>query len=304
MTGPQVGALRRLRQQSARRLDPWRDRLRLRGQRRQWGLLIGEASHFAPDQLAIDRLRPLLPPPDRFWADPFLCLHQGQRQLFFEEFLEDRGRGRISTLALDSQGRPLTPEPTTALSLPEHLSYPFLFADQGELFMLPEAGARGRLELYGCVRFPDRWERVQSLMVDVRVKDCTLLRHRGYWWLFCAQGRGRQRLNETLVVFYADRLLTDQWREHAQNPLRRDFTSARPAGRIQQDQHGRLLRPVQNAVPRYGYGLGIQEIVELTPERYRERSVWRTTGPAHGWQGLHHIDWCAGLLALDVQRLI
>ena len=296
----------------------------MRGHRRQWCLLVGACAELdlgSPDLGSLDRaaihcarsdtrtldlgpLQRLLPPADRFWADPFLCRHQGGHQLFFEEFSDARGRGAIMTLALDAEGHPLEKTPSTALELPEHLSYPFLFEYQGALFMLPECGERNRLELYGCVRFPDRWERVQTLMSDVRLKDCTLLEHGGYWWLFCAQARGRQRLNETLVAYYAEHPLTDQWHEHAQNPIRRDFSSARPAGRIQRDAIGRLIRPAQNAVPRYGYGLSIQQILELSPERYRERRLWQTTGPAQGWQGLHHMDWCEGLVALDVQRLV
>jgi len=210
----------------------------------------------------------------------------------------------IKTLALDALGRPLQPTAVTALAAPEHLSYPFLFEQGGELFMLPECGERNRLDLYGCVRFPDQWQLAQTLMVDARLKDCTLLRQAEHWWLFCATARGRMRVNETLVAFYADQLLTDQWQAHAGNPILRDFASARPGGRIQRDRHGRLLRPAQNAVPRYGYGLSIQEILTLTPGHYRERCLWRTTGPEQGWQGLHHIDWCNGMLALDAQRLI
>lgn len=300
-------------------MDPWLDRARLRGHRRQWGLLVGgctgpdsgsadrfgsKGEHLHSGALVLDGLRPLLPPTDRFWADPFLCHYQGRHQLFFEELRDARGRGAIMTLALDGEGRPIEETARTALELPEHLSYPFVFEYQGALYLLPECGERRRLDLYGCVRFPDRWEPVQTLMAGVKLKDCTLLEHGGYWWLFCAQARGRQRINETLVAFYAEQPLTDRWNEHSQNPIRRDFASARPGGRIQCDAAGRLLRPAQNAVPRYGYGLSMQEILELTPERYRERCLWRTHGPEHGWQGLHHIDWCEGLLALDVQRLI
>lgn len=253
----------------------------------------------------------MLPPADRFWADPFLCRYQGRYQLFFEELIEARGRGVIKTLALDDHGRPEqgdneTPEPLLALRLPEHLSYPYVFEHRGELFMLPECGARRRLELYGCVRFPDRWELAQTLLADWRLKDCTLFRQGSHWWLFCATARGRQRINETLVAFFteSESPATASWTPHPANPIVRDFAGARPGGRIQPDRYGRLLRPAQCAVPRYGYGLSLNEITELSPVRYRERRIWSTNGPAEGWQGLHHLDWCEGMIALDAQRLI
>ena len=44
---------------------------------------------------------------------------------------------------------------------------------------------------------------------------------------------------------------------------------------------------------------------KLDSGRYRERLLWRTTGPrAGGWRALHHIHWCDGLMVMDAQRLI
>ncbi|MBK8638150.1 MAG: hypothetical protein IPN92_07605 [Chromatiaceae bacterium] len=85
----------------------------------------------------------------------------------------------------------------------------------------------------------------------------------------------------------------------------RDYGGGRPGGRVFVDEQGRLLRPAQNSVPRYGYGLVLQQVQALTPGHYRERRVWQTTGAATGgWRALHHLDWHQGLLVMDAQRLI
>jgi hypothetical protein len=116
---------------------------------------------------------------------------------------------------------------------------------------------------------------------------------------------GRLRPNNSLCAFYADTPLTQRWRPHPLNPLRRSFSDARPAGALFRDGDGLLLRPSQNCVPRYGYGLNLSEVLELDTKRYRERLVWRTTAPrAGGWRALHHLHWCGGLLVMDAQRLI
>jgi hypothetical protein len=49
----------------------------------------------------------------------------------------------------------------------------------------------------------------------------------------------------------------------------------------------------------------LNRIQTLTPERYAERPIWRTNGEAAGgWRALHHLDWHAGLMVMDAQRLI
>jgi hypothetical protein len=58
-------------------------------------------------------------------------------------------------------------------------------------------------------------------------------------------------------------------------------------------------------VRRYGHGVNLGEILELSPRRYRERPLWRRSGPeAGGWRALHHLDWHQGVIAMDAQRLI
>ena len=56
---------------------------------------------------------------------------------------------------------------------------------------------------------------------------------------------------------------------------------------------------------RYGHGLSLNRIMELTPERYAEERVWHGSGETiGGWHGMHHLDWQDGMLVMDAQRLI
>ena len=48
----------------------------------------------------------LVPPSDRFYADPCLWTHQGQNYLFLEEYPFHTCKGVISCLRLDNSGRP------------------------------------------------------------------------------------------------------------------------------------------------------------------------------------------------------
>ncbi|MBP8284739.1 MAG: hypothetical protein KAX46_12635 [Chromatiaceae bacterium] len=275
-----------------------------RSQWPQWFLLAGLRKREAWSHPDPAGLTPLWPPVDTFWADPFAWSRGGRRFIFLEEYPYHTQRGRISVLELGADLMPLGPA-LAVLDEDRHLSYPFLFRFEDEIYMVPESAASRRVDLYRCQSFPDRWTRVGTLIEGLQAADATLFEHEGRWWLFCSARQGKARLNNSLLAFHADSPLSDRWLPHAHNPLVRDYGGGRPGGRVFVDEQGRLLRPAQNSVPRYGHGLVLNQVQALTPELFRERRVWRTTGAASGgWRALHHLDWHQGLLVMDAQRLI
>ena len=119
----------------------------------QWLLLIGRAPFPDAERLDPASLTPIVPPPDRFWADPFIWSRDGRCWVFVEELPFDTRIGRISVLELDDSLRPMGSS-TPVLDEPRHLSYPYLFEYSGELFMVPESAGSGRIDCYRCVAFP------------------------------------------------------------------------------------------------------------------------------------------------------
>lgn len=270
----------------------------------QWFLLAGLRARAAWSDPDPAGLIPLYPPEDCFWADPFAWSEAGRRFVFVEEYPLHTRRGRISVLELGGDLAPLGPA-VPVLDEGRHLSYPYLFRFDGDLYMVPESAASQRVDLYRCVSFPERWRLVRPLLDGIQAADATLFEHEGRWWLLCSARQGQARFNDSLFAFYADSPLSDRWTPHAGNPVLRDFDGARPGGRAFVDPQGRLLRPAQVSVPRYGYGLAIKEVLELTPEHFRERRIWCATGQASGdWYAMHHLDWHQGLMVMDAQRLI
>jgi hypothetical protein len=210
----------------------------------------------------------LIPPPDRYWADPFVLTRNGLHYVFYEEKIYEKKLGHISCMILDASGNVISNE--IVLQLPYHLSYPFLFEYKDQLYMLPECAQTRSLDVYRCVQFPDQWEYVQSLMQDVYAVDATLLEHNERWWLFVNMKTDEKSSSlDQLFLFYADSPLSSDWTPHPQNPIVADFRTARPAGKIFSRQ-GNLYRPSQDNYIRYGYAINFNRITKLTETDYEE----------------------------------
>jgi hypothetical protein len=212
---------------------------------------------------------PIMPPPGRFYADPFLFQRDGRRYVFFEDYDGTSGRAVICYLEIDQRGRHCAPQ--LALRQDCHLSYPFVFAEGDDVYMLPETAGHRTVELYRAARFPDDWTLERVLLRDVTATDATLLRHEGRWWLFAALAVDGGRPVDELCLFSSDSL-HGQWEPHSLNPVVSDVRSARPAGRIF-SQNGHLIRPAQDCSEAYGGRLVFNRIDVLSPTEYREEPI-------------------------------
>jgi hypothetical protein len=261
----------------------------------QWFL----AYRFGGDSQWRGDLRPyscMMPPKDRFWADPFPIVRDGRHYIFFEELIFARGRAHISVVEVAPDGTRSQPVPV--LERPYHLSYPFLIEQDGELFMVPETGRNRSVEVYRCTRFPDRWTLEHVLMQDVFFTDATFHRADDRWWMFVNGNVNGAEGADELSVFYAD-TLTGAWKPHRKNPVKSDVRGARPAGPLYR-RGGDLYRPAQIGVPLYGSGVSINRVLQLTPDSYAEEEVERVL-PVHPRKllGIHTLGRAGDLYVVD-----
>lgn len=234
-----------------------------------------------------------------FYADPFPIVVNDTTYLFVEDFDHRLGRGVISMVPFDGAGPIGKPRPV--LDEEFHLSYPFVFEDGGEHWMIPETSAARTIQLYRAASFPDRWELESVLVDDVVASDATLIRHDDLWWILATVHTGGS-YSDALHVWHSE-TLTGPWQTHPGNPVVVDIASARPAGRIVA-RDGRLLRPVQDCRGGYGSALGIAEITRLDESGYAQRPL-TTIGPGERWPGrrLHTLNRAGRLECIDGSRL-
>lgn len=232
----------------------------------------------------------------RFYADPFLHRANGRTFLFVEEYPYADRRGLIS--AAEVVGDRLLAAPVPVLKRPYHLSYPFVFEHDDEIYMIPETGENRSVELYRAVEYPWKWELSAVLMQGAAFSDATVLFHDGLWWLFATADRFGASTQDELSIFYSETLQGD-WKPHPVNPVKSDSRWSRPAGRIVQ-QGGRLFRPAQDCDRGYGAGIVWFEITELTTTRFSERKMTVWDGQAElSMDGLHSFDQLGPLQAID-----
>lgn len=208
------------------------------------------------------------PPLDRFYADPFIIKKDNRTFIFFEEYIYSKGKGDISVLEIDSENKICT-APVTVLDKPYHLSYPFLYEWEDELYMIPETSGNRAIELYKSTKFPYEWELVKVLIDDINAVDATIIHYNNKFWMFTNVFYDGSSSLDELHIFYSDNLL-GEWKPHQMNPVVSNASSARPAGNIFLKE-GKLIRPSQDCSFSYGYSVKFNEILELTEEAYSEK---------------------------------
>ena len=218
------------------------------------------------------------PPVDRQWADPFVFEQDGETLVFFEQLRYADGKGELAVARLEGEAELSDPEPILRAS--HHLSYPYVFRDGADTFMIPESGAAHRVELWAATDFPTGWQPVEALLEGLEAVDATVLRHGGLYWLWVSQAPpGGGPCDETFL-YLSDRL-DSGWTPHPRNPVVSDARRARPAGRP--FLHGdRVIRPGQDCTGRYGSRVVFNAVEVLTPDDYREVPIGALDS---GWAG-------------------
>jgi hypothetical protein len=211
-----------------------------------------------------------VPPPGRFYADPFVVSSPEGTFVFLEDGPVGGGPARISVVPLRPDGTQAS-NVRVALDRPSHLSYPFVFRDDGAWYMLPETAETGTVELLRARDFPWQWEPCGVLLHDIRAYDPTLVRHAGSYWLFVTTAAPGASPSDELYLYSAPALM-GPWRPHPLNPIVSDARRARPAGRVLRYGDS-LIRPAQDASGGYGKRISLNRIDVLTHDEYRETPV-------------------------------
>lgn len=233
----------------------------------------------------------------RFWADPMLFEQAGRTWLFCEEFPYATERGIISVAEVAADGTigPFVP----VIERPYHLSYPLVFEDGGQIWMIPESAASKRVELYRAVEFPYRWELESYLVEGLGVCDATILKRNGRYHLFASTTHRKSTSWDSLRIFES-RSLQDPFVAHPSGLAMIDCRQSRSAGGFLQSGAD-TLRPAQDCSRGYGSSLMMCRVDQLCPQSYRQTPVASISPAAPAVvTGTHHYSRSARFEAVDV----
>lgn len=240
-------------------------------------------------------------PSFRFLADPFVILKNGRPYCFAEELDCRKERGSIVAYELTREGGVRV---GTALEEDFHLSFPYIFEYEQQLYMCPEASESRSIRIYRCIEFPLRWKLEVVAMDGVSAVDSMIFEKGGKWWMFtnidpAAVGDH----SSELFIFYADSPLTNDWKPHSLNPVVVDASYARNAGFLRDGgDHFRCSQ--QRGFDFFGKSVQINRIVELTETNFVERRVSvRTPSFAAGVVGTHHLHCSGNITVFDFSKI-
>ena len=236
-------------------------------------------------------------PKNRFLADPFVIYRNGSHYCFVEDYDLLKKKGSISVYKL-SPGS--STQLGTALVEDFHLSYPYLFEFNNELYMCPETGEKREIRIYKCVDFPLKWVFHKTLMNDVSAADTSIFAYEDKWWMFTNLDRSSICDHSAqLHIFYASNPITDDWIPHINNPVIFDPLTGRNGGLIK-DVNSIYRVYQRQGFDLYGEAFGVAKIDKLTTSEYSEKSVFEAEPTFFkGIKGTHTFNFEKGILVLD-----
>ncbi|MBT0717513.1 hypothetical protein HGT71_04365 [Rosenbergiella epipactidis] len=238
-----------------------------------------------------------------FLADPFGLWREGKLYLFAEAYDYRTQRGYIEAFILDQNFRVL--EKRMVLKEDWHLSYPYVFEAEGEIWMLPEGYKSGRLTLYKAIEFPWRWQAEPRFSFPEAAIDATPYFHDGRWWMFYTPPAPKAARTNTLKLATANHLF-GPWDSVPIQTLREDIHGARMGG-TPFTLDGNLVLPTQDCSRTYGGALQLLSLPDSTLDQPSLSQTKRIEAPhryAPFHDGLHTLAQAGPVTLVDTKRTI
>ena len=217
-------------------------------------------------------------------ADPFLFGHDGKIYLFYELIKKPEPAAKLAVSVYNPDTNNWDFH-SVVLDEPFHLSYPYVFEHDSEVYMIPESKEAQSVRLYRAIDFPSKWQFERTLIQDKKYVDSSIFYRDGHFFLFTTRKR-------KLLLYYSASL-TGTWKLHPKSPVKR-WNYARCAGRIF-EHDGKLFRFAQEQAKGYGMGVRLYQILELSTQDYKETAVdkglfLQPFGDDWAQHGMHHVD--------------
>lgn len=151
----------------------------------------------------------------------------------------------------------------------KHTSFPFPFKNDGSHFLLPEMASVGSQSIFRIEPNHDLTF-VQTLLglEGERLIDPVLVFKDNTWWLFA----GRLGSESDLLFLWTSDSFKNEFQEHQASPIVTNSNFARNGGAIYH-HNGNHYRIAQNGTGKYGHGINVMLINEISHSMYEEEFI-------------------------------
>lgn len=189
---------------------------------------------------------------DRWFADPFILeVTDKDIHVLVEEFYKPIHHGRISRLIVDKNSFELK-SLDVVLELPTHLSFPAIIRKDQNVFIYPENGSSGELNLYQYKPETNECIKVETILAEA-VADAVIAHINNKEMLFCTKVSNP---NGNILCVYekgsSDTFILNELYSFNENV-------ARMAGNFF-EYLGKVYRPTQECNEQYGHAVTLQEV--------------------------------------------
>jgi len=211
------------------------------------------------------------PEPILFRADPFLFEKDEELYLFYEK---QSGFNHGQILMIKTADLVSWTEPVVVLKEPFHLSFPFVFEEQGKIYMIPESQEDLSIRLYEANNDLTSFTYIRTLLkqeirmgADTNCVDNYIYKKDGIFYLFTSF-RDNWTINQEL--FYSNNLLNGEFIRHKCSPICISNEYGRNGGSLL-NYYGHILRVSQDCANDYGSDIDLHEIIAIDKNRYEEK---------------------------------
>tara|TARA_B100000212_G_scaffold338252_1_gene314464 strand:- start:79 stop:1758 length:1680 start_codon:yes stop_codon:yes gene_type:complete len=261
----------------------------------RWGVAYQFVDNWR--EVTLWRSKKIPNPKNRYLADPFIIKRNGEYICFVEDYNYYTKKGSISAYKIDQKNHQ---DLGIVLSEDFHISFPFLFEYEEELYMCPETYEKNEIRIYKCLEFPTKWIYKKTIMKNVSAVDTIIFKKNKKWWLLTnIDNSFIKDHSHQLHIFYSDSPLSEQWTPHIANPVIYDSLIARNGGLILENDN--IYRVFQSQdFDLYGASFGVSKINLINNCEYKEKVLFKVQPKFFkNILGTHTYNFKDGLIVID-----
>lgn len=219
-------------------------------------------------------------PPNGYYADPFVFDYAGKTYVILEKYSFHQSKGVICL------GEIIDGEITNLNVVLEerfHLSFPYVFTYEDNLYLIPESAAAKEVRLYKALSGPSEWQFCRTILSGERFVDTVCFEADNQLYLLTTFDSSGKRRSQSELHMYQSKVLEGPWIPSKKNPIIVDNRYGRNAGLIR--SNAKIFRCSQSFENfTYGISLQVHEILAIEANNYTE------TKPIFTLMNAHHLS--------------